>query len=201
MSLAVREHTASPKVPIAKIKFKLDACIYQKVGEKYERIENRYVPRHTVHDVVEIIDDSIFILSTGEIVQSFSNNPATLIFGKLLIHKDGVDVFSRNGLLQRKVSKGQSFNVYAIHETPIHKTVRYQINQKEWILSGEGVEFLKGYFKPLEKLTVVHKGTPILLNPNKSYAYHQVNGTKILLNRFDDLWIDINVCKGSLESV
>lgn len=200
MNLAIKEQAEAVKLPIAKIKFKLDACVFRKKGSDYERIENTYITRNTMHEVVEMIDNHIFLLSSGEIVQSLPNNPAILMYGKLLIQKNGVKVYSRNGLHLRNVSIGQSFNVYAIRESSSRSTVMYKINHKEWILSQKGVEFVKGYFKPLEAYTVVNKGTPILFNPSESYAFSETNGSKIRLNGFDDLWIDVNVYKGKLES-
>lgn len=91
------------RLPIARISFKLDASVFKKVNDELERIPNTYITRNTIHDVIQIIHNNVFVLSTGEIVQDFPNNRATLTYGKLIIKDDGVKVFSVNGIYLHKI--------------------------------------------------------------------------------------------------
>lgn len=172
------------------------------MNEELERIPNTYITRNTIHDVVEVIHNSVFILSTGDIVQDFPNNRATLTYGKLLIKDDGVKVFSLNGIYLRKVMKGQMLSVFEIIETE-NGMLLYKINEKEVIPVNQNVEFIMGYFKPTKPFTAVYNGKPLKLNMKEIYAFKAVCGTSIALNHQDDFWIDLSAYayEGDIEIV
>lgn len=198
-----RNQANTVKFPIARISFKLDTSIYQKVGNELKRVPNTYIRRNTTHDVVQMLDNETFVLATGEIVKSFSNNSACITFGKLFIQEDGVNVYSRNGLLLRKVVKGQQFMVYDIQLISKNEKsiMLYKINPKEMIMQQPGVEFVMGYFKPSKNLTVSFEDETLNLETNKSYAFHDIKGDFIKLNGLDNLWINLADYKGTIEKV
>ncbi|MCM3390206.1 hypothetical protein LG296_21200 (plasmid) [Ureibacillus chungkukjangi] len=188
------------RLPIARISFKLDASVFKKVNDELERIPNTYITRNTIHDVIQIIHNNVFVLSTGEIVQDFPNNRATLTYGKLIIKDDGVKVFSVNGIYLRKVMKGQMLSVYEIIETE-NGMLLYKINDREVIAVNPNVEFIMGYFKPSKPFTAVYNGKPLKLNVNEKYAFKAVSGMSIALNDQENFWIDLSAYEGDIEIV
>lgn len=184
-------------LPIAQIKLGMDVPVYQMNGEEFSKVPNQYLKRNSNLSAIRVMDDFIE-LTDGRYIQKIQRNFESISYGKLVIVGENVNVCSPNGLILRKVTKGQSFKVLDILTLSNMGNKLFKINDKEVINSIEKVMFVSGYFQPSNTITLAIEGKPLQLVADQSYPYGEVNESYIKLNMDTDIWIDISLYEGKI---
>lgn len=199
MTSAVRENDNTIRLPIAKVMFSMDLPVYTKSNNKIIKVADTYVQRgqdHPVYrflsdNVIELVDQTIVIIESKSQLLKMSS-------GKLFNIKDNINVFSKRGVLTRTLQKGQVTNVRKVQK--VNGLLIYELNDQEVVPKQEGLEFVMGIYKPKNEQIIQYSNNQIVLLPNRSYTFSDVDATKIRLNSFENLYIDVLYCKGELDT-
>lgn len=178
------------RLPIATLTFHLNTSIFNLVDGELVKSDEKIVIGNMY--LLLAIKDDIAELTEGRFVKGIEHQNPTIHYGILEIVGDNVNVCSRNGVILRKVKKGQQFKIKAMNSNHDKSVTRYSIGEHEYISSKEPIRVVSGYVAMKNNLTLAVDGKPLILEARKPYPFSEVYGTQVLLTDYNNTWIDVD---------
>jgi hypothetical protein len=153
------------------------------------KADNERIAIGDVEPVIALHEEgNVAELIGGRFVKDVLHQNPTIYYGILEVIGAEANVCSRNGIVQRKLCRNQSFKVKNVKELD-SGTFIYGIGKNEYISSLEPIRFIKGYVI-LDNAITLSDDSTISLLAHKPYAFSHSKEGKVFLTDVRS-WLDI----------
>jgi hypothetical protein len=105
------------QLPFATMTFHLNTTVYRKQGDKLVKADNERIAIGDVEPVIALHEEgNVAELIGGRFVKDVLHQNPTIYYGILEVIGAEANVCSRNGIVQRKLCRNQSFKVKNVKE-------------------------------------------------------------------------------------
>ena len=180
--------------PIGRLTAKYRSTVYYLNGN--ELVRSKEFLEVGVQVNVYAIHDGIGDIGEGRFIKEVDQTHFGITYGKLRILGDKVQACSKNGVVLRPLLKGSEYNVVAVKEIADDLAL-YSINDLEYLSSADEIEYIMGYFLPLEDTQSFVEKKIITHAKGIELAYKSVKGELIQL--LDNSWLNTITVKGQIS--
>ncbi|HCG4536140.1 TPA: hypothetical protein NJY08_004993 [Salmonella enterica subsp. enterica serovar Typhi str. AG3] len=174
------------RIPVGHITCTLQTPIYIRSGEQLEETK-KYIERGTTLPVY-LVEGTIAQIDDDYFIKDINRAQFKLNYGELMILGEEVKVYSRGGVLLRKVKKGMRYKIRSIIILD-DQLALYGISENEFISSEENIHFMMGSYITEEDILLINNDKSIQCSKGEKIDYKQVKDGAIQL--LDGSWVRI----------